>query len=170
MSNPVEPGRSHIFKNRMTKTTRAVILFSVKIISLYVQGVLSQNNRFCKRSTLFLLPLFFVLSACSPGERSISDPPSTPPLSRSVIGYGVVNVSYTRIMKEPSPDGVSLGYVREKTALQIFERRLVQNGETLEYWVRVESGYSGWLPEKVVDIYDTGEKADTASGLSGEGL
>ncbi|MDR2049425.1 MAG: hypothetical protein LBP69_08205 [Treponema sp.] len=115
------------------------------------------------------MPLF-ALSACSPGERSIADPPSSPPLSRPVIGYGVVNVSYTRIMNEPGPDGVSLGYVRERTVLTILERRLVQNGETPEHWLRVESGYFGWLPEKVVDIYDTGEKAATAAGLSGGGL
>jgi hypothetical protein len=119
---------------------------------------------------LFLFPLFFALSACFPGERSIADPPLTPPLSRPVIGYGVVSVSYTRIMKEPSPDGVSLGYIREKTVFRILERRLVQNDERTEYWVRVERDYSGWLPEAVVDIYDTEEKAGTASGLSAEGL
>jgi hypothetical protein len=117
---------------------------------------------------LFLF--FFVLSACFPGERSIPNPPPTPPLSRPVIGYGVVNVSYTRIMKEPNRDGVSLGYVREKTVLRILERRLIENGERAEYWVRVERDYPGWLPETVVNIYDTEEKADTASGFSAEGL
>jgi hypothetical protein len=110
------------------------------------------------------LILFFALSACSPAERSIPDPPLTPPLSRPAIGYGVVNVSYTRIMSEPSPDGVSLGYVREKTVLRILERKLIQSGESREYWVRVERDRSGWLPEAVVNIYDTEEKANTASG------
>jgi hypothetical protein len=110
------------------------------------------------------LLLFFVLFACSPAERSIPDPPPTPPLSRPVIGYGVVNVSYTRLMSEPSPDGVSLGYVREKTVLRILERKLIQSGENREYWVRVERDRSGWLPERVIDIYDTEEKANTASG------
>ncbi|MDR1506907.1 MAG: hypothetical protein LBI67_07360 [Treponema sp.] len=113
----------------------------------------------------FLFPLIFLaLSACSPGERKISDPPVTPPLSRPVIGYCVVNVSYTRIMNEPSPDGVSLGYVREKTVLRVLERRLVQNGEASGYWVFVEGAHSGWLPETVVDVYDTEEKAGTAAG------
>jgi hypothetical protein len=117
----------------------------------------------CRIQGVFLI-LFFALSACSPAERSIPDPPPTLPLSRPVIGYGVVNVSYTRIMSEPGPDGVSLGYVRERTVLRILERMLVQNGETPEYWVRIERDYSGWLSEKVVDIYDTEEKANTASG------
>jgi hypothetical protein len=66
-------------------------------------------------------------------------------------------------MSEPERDGVSLGYVREKDVLRILERKLVQSGETSEYWVRVERDYSGWLPEKVIDIYDTEEKAGTAS-------
>ncbi|MDR2048838.1 MAG: hypothetical protein LBP69_05235 [Treponema sp.] len=116
-----------------------------------------------------LLLLFFVLSACSPAEHSIPDPPLTSPLSRPLIGYGVVNVSYTRIMSEPGQDGVSLGYVREKTILRILERKLVQGGENPEYWVRVEKDYSGWLPEKVIDIYDTEEKANTASGETAAG-
>ncbi|MDR0402293.1 MAG: hypothetical protein LBH35_01745 [Treponema sp.] len=115
------------------------------------------------------LPLFFVLAACSPKEHSIPDPPPTPPLSRPIVGYGVVKASYTRIMSEPGPEGVSLGYVRERTVLYILERRLVRNGESPEYWVRVERDYSGWLPENVIDIYDTEEKADTAAGRSGEG-
>jgi hypothetical protein len=123
------------------------------------------RNRF--RVQAVFLALFVVLSACSPAERSIPDPPSTPPLSRPLIGYGVVNVSYTRIMSEPGPDGVSLGYVREKTVLRVLERKLVQGGESPEYWVRVERDYSGWLPEKVVDMYDTEEKANTASGRAG---
>lgn len=116
-----------------------------------------------------LLPLFFALSACSPAEHSIPDPPLTSPLSRPAIGYGVVNVSYTRIMNEPGENGVSLGYVREKTVLRILERKLIQSGENPEYWVRVERDYSGWLPEKVIDIYDTEEKANTASGETAAG-
>jgi hypothetical protein len=111
-----------------------------------------------------LLLLFFALSACSPAEHSIPDPPPTPPLSRPVIGYGVVNASYTRIMNEPGQGGVSLGYVRERTVFRILERKLIQSGESPEYWVRVERDYSGWLPEKVIDMYDTEEKANTASG------
>ncbi|MDR2144499.1 MAG: hypothetical protein LBP29_09035 [Treponema sp.] len=137
----------------------------------HVQGAFwgfSRNRRFHEK--FFFLLLLFLLAACSPHDRNISDPPATPPLSRDLIGYGVVNVSYTRVMKEPNPDSVSLGYVREKTVVRILERRLVRNGETVEYWVRVEQDYSGWLPEKVVDIYDTGEKADTAAGLSGGSL
>ena len=105
--------------------------------------------------------LIFVFLGCAP-KREI-DPPVTPPLSRSVLGYGVVTASYTRVYNEPSSDGVSLGYVREKTILAVLERRLVKTGETQQYWVLTEGNHRGWLPESVIKLYDNESKAQTAA-------
>jgi hypothetical protein len=80
-----------------------------------------------------------------------------------VLGYGVVITSYTQVLTEPSHDGVSLGYVREKTILTILERRLIKEGETQQYWVLTEGIYRGWLPESVIKLYDNESKAQTAA-------
>ena len=102
-----------------------------------------------------------LLAGCAPkGE---IDPPLTPPLSRSVLGYGVVTASYTRVMDEPNRGGVALGYVREKTILTVLERRLIKEGEIQEYWVFTEGNYRGWLPESVIILYDSESKAQTAA-------
>ncbi|MDR2210444.1 MAG: hypothetical protein LBO65_03120 [Spirochaetaceae bacterium] len=110
---------------------------------------------------LFLAALFVLLWACSPRVEIL--PPSTPPLSRTVLGYGVVTVSYTRVFDEPSNNGVVLGYVRERTVLTILERRLIREGDSLNYWVLTGGNYRGWLPESVLELYDNEGKAATAA-------
>jgi hypothetical protein len=103
------------------------------------------------------------LQACSPSTDQTPLPPATPPLSRSVVGYGVVTDSYTRVLNEPSLDGVALGYVRQGTILRVLEKRLVAKQEAPEYWVLIEGDYQGWLPLEVIAIYDSEGKARTAA-------
>jgi hypothetical protein len=85
------------------------------------------------------------------------------PLSRDVLGYGVITASYTRVLDEPSNNGVALGYVRERTILKVLERRLIRGGDNNGYWVLTEGNYQGWLPESVITIYDNQGKAQTAA-------
>jgi hypothetical protein len=79
------------------------------------------------------------------------------------LGYAVVGASYTRIMSEPGPGGVALGYARERTILRALERRLVREGDERSLWVLVEGDYQGWLPGSVVVIYESEDKAKTAA-------
>ncbi|MDR2518508.1 MAG: hypothetical protein LBD13_03730 [Spirochaetaceae bacterium] len=90
-------------------------------------------------------------------------PPPTHPLSRSVIGYGVVSNPYTRVVLDPDRSEVSLGYLRRGSVVRVIERRSVNNRGTAESWVLVEGNYQGWLPEMVIDIYDLEAKAATAA-------
>ncbi|MDR1318984.1 MAG: hypothetical protein LBJ90_05115 [Treponema sp.] len=90
-------------------------------------------------------------------------PPATSPLSRPVIGYGVVNVSYTHVNAEPEEGGSSLGYLRRGSLVKIIERRQVRIKEGAEAWVLAEEAYRGWLKEEVVDIYDNEFQAKTAA-------
>ena len=98
---------------------------------------------------------------CAPKKEI--EPPVTPPLSRSVLGYGVVTASYTRVFNEPNNNGVSLGFVREKAILTVLERRLIKEGDTLQYWFLTEGNYRGWIPESVIKLYETKGKAQTAA-------
>jgi hypothetical protein len=117
--------------------------------TLYCQGL----------AAVFCLAALF--GGCTP-KRDIALP-AVPPLSRSVLGYAVVNASYCQVMDEPSKDGVTLGYVRESTILTVLERRLIKDEETLQYWVLTEGTYYGWLPQESLVVYDTQEKAQTAA-------
>jgi hypothetical protein len=120
---------------------------------------------FLSLSGLFIIsctdkPIFPWLSGS--GEDAILPPP-TPPLSRSVIGYGVISVSYTHVVSEPSPSGFSLGYLRKSSIVEVLERRSVNNGGVTESWVLVGDSFRGWLKEDVIHVYDSEAKARTAA-------
>jgi hypothetical protein len=110
--------------------------------------------------------LILLLGSCrrSPDELFLI-PPTTPPLSRSVIGYGVISNSYTQVLNEPSPESVSLGYLRQGAVVEILERRIVNSREKAEPWISVNNVYQGWIKEEGVQIYVDEAQAMTASEI-----
>jgi len=171
----------------MTKIAKTVIFLIIMKIKLLLPG-----GQACW--ALFLL---FFLSACAgKKEETPVIPPLTSPLSQSFIGYGVVNVSYTRVLANPedeenAPAGnvlsgaalsgnalsgvTSESYLRQGSVVRILQRRQVKKQDKLESWVQVygssagSAGGSGlgWLREALVDIYDNEPQARTASGSMG---
>jgi hypothetical protein len=112
---------------------------------------------------LILMPAFV---SCNRESREILIiPPVTPPLSRSVIGFGVISASYTHVVAEPNLAGLSLGYLRKGSIVEVQERRSVNHGGKPEPWVLVEGSYQGWLQEDVVLVYDNAARAHTAAGI-----
>jgi hypothetical protein len=129
----------------------------------------------CHRQIFTVLLAALFLGSCSRNNDDITiTPPVTLPLSRQLIGYGVINVSYTHVTDQPDPAEPSLGYLRRGSIIKVIERRPVSirtvgsrqtAGQTdVESWVLVEGSFRGWLPETVVDIYDSEGQAQTAAG------
>jgi len=127
-----------------------------------------------------MLILLVLCTACDRKKDEVPVmPPLSSPLSQPYIGFGVVNVSFTRITAEPAglpaesaSEGISSpGYLRRGAIVCIHERRLVRErglaGAKPESWVLVEgihqTGNRGWLKESLVDVYDTELQARTAS-------
>ncbi|MDR0539835.1 MAG: hypothetical protein LBG74_04950 [Spirochaetaceae bacterium] len=112
-----------------------------------------------------VLTLFFALSC----KKGVADgeiiPPETAPLSRAVIGYGVVNTNYTHVLDKQGGDGKSLGFLRKGAIVEVLERRPLVTSEKTENWVLARGSYRGWLKEDELQIYDTEAKAKTASSL-----
>ncbi|MDR2103949.1 MAG: hypothetical protein LBP42_07605 [Treponema sp.] len=90
-------------------------------------------------------------------------PPPTHPLTRALIGYGVVSVSYTHVMEAPDQGGGALGYLRRGSVVPVLERRYVNNQGKAELWILVEGNYRGWLKEEAIVIYDNEAQAKTAA-------
>jgi hypothetical protein len=116
--------------------------------------------------------MVFVLLSCDiKKEETPVVPPLSSPLSQQYIGFGVINVSYTRISvgtEEDNPaENASPGYLRRGAVVRIHERRLVKNEGKVESWVLVEGTSKGWLRESLVDIYDNESQALTASESMG---
>jgi len=123
-----------------------------------------------------MMVLLIIMSACDRKRDEMPViPPLTSPLSQTFIGFGVVNVSYTRVAAQPEEDNfaedseenASPGYLRRGSVVCILQRRLVKNQEKPESWVLVYGSCTGWLKESLVDIYDTESQARTASESMG---
>jgi len=119
---------------------------------------------------LFVLVAVFTFSCNRSAEEQPVMPPATHPLARDYIGYGVVNVSFTNLLSENSPNAVSQGYIRRGTIVRILERAQVKNKGKIESWIFGESNYQGsgavsrgWLHESVLLIFDSESQAVTAS-------
>jgi len=140
-------------------------------------------KRILPRSQAYgVIILLLFLSACNgKKEEAPVIPPLTSPLSQSFVGYGVVNVSYTRVVAAPEEDGLegnapegtvpegnaSGSYLRQGSVVRILQRRQVKNQDKLESWVQVDGPGAGWLRESLVDIYDSESQAHTASEAMG---
>jgi len=104
------------------------------------------------------------LSSCGfkKEEKPIS-PPLTFPLSQSFIGYGVVNVSYTRVSANMEESGSSSGYLRQGSVVRVIESRMVKNEGKTEIWVQIDGTVKGWIKESLIDIYGNESQAVTAA-------
>jgi hypothetical protein len=131
------------------------------------------DRKFCRPALPFFGLVFFTLVlswACSRDNREVVlTPPLSPPLSRPVIGYGVITKSYTHLTETPDQAGASRGYLRRGSVIRVMERRSVIASDRAESWVLVEGDSRGWLPEEEVDIYDNEGQARTAAELNSSG-
>jgi hypothetical protein len=121
--------------------------------------------KYILRQVCFAAYICLSLSACNlKKEETVVSPPLTFPLSQSYIGFGVVNVSYTRVSASIEESGSSAGYLRQADVVRIIERRQVKNEGKTEAWVLVEGTAKGWLKESLIDIYSNESQAVTAAG------
>ncbi|MDR1251035.1 MAG: hypothetical protein LBK62_02600 [Treponema sp.] len=132
-------------------------------------GSRRQVNRFKSMArysglVVFCLILYIALGSCGrKSEEAPVIPPPTSPLSRTAIGFGVINVSYTHISAEPAGKDVSSDYLRQGALVRVIERRSVKDGAVFESWVLVDGSRRGWLREERLDIYDNEDQARTAA-------
>jgi hypothetical protein len=69
------------------------------------------------------------------------------------------------VLNEPSPESVSLGYLRRGAVVEILERRIINFRNTPEPWIRVNNLYRGWIKEEGVQVYVNEAQAMTASEI-----
>lgn len=121
-----------------------------------------------KNQTRLALAALFCISLAACARRHPSDeviPPLTSPLSRPVIGYGVISSSYTHVLDKRGDDGTALGLLRRGSIVEILERRPVVRGDKAESWVFASGNFSGWLREEEVRVYSSRSQAETDSGM-----
>jgi hypothetical protein len=148
---------------------------SIEAFYFYDQGqrCTARVPKLSRPAISLLAPILLSLALSGACRRDsngvVLDPPVTPPLSRPVIGYGVISKSYTHLTESPDHTAASRGYLRRGSVIRIIERRPVIAGEQAESWVLVEGDSQGWVPEGEVDIYSNEGQARTAAELHSTG-
>ena len=151
-----------MWENPMTKIKKNVIFLTDMKIEIKVA---SSQVRF-----LNYFGIFLILASCSPkNEDVVIIPPVTFPLSKPYIAYGVINISYTQLNNLPkdnnSQNGISFGYLRKGSIVNILERKQENIDGKIETWVLVQGEATGWIKESLVDIYENERQAQTASQI-----
>jgi len=124
-------------------------------------------------AAVFIAAAIFVLSIliCCHKNDNYSEiiPQLTAPLSRSVIGYGVITSNYAHML-EKKEGGKALALLRKGSIVEVKERRvLLVDGKAENRLFVTSPSNSGWLPESEMIVYSSLAQAETASkNLSGE--
>jgi hypothetical protein len=114
--------------------------------------------------TFILLSVLLASVACTARNGNIGLlPPETSPLSRELIGFGVVSVLYTRLNSEPSSESAASGQTRIGEIVRVLERRILREDDGSESWLLVEGDSSGWIREEMVGMYENEAQARAAA-------
>ena len=121
-------------------------------------------SKYAALRVCFAILVLLSASACD-GRRNESPvlPPETTPLSQSHVGYGVINILYTRLGTDTTVDGPAVGHARVGTVVRIHERRLVREGGRNESWLLIEGEDTGWIREDFVNVYANLSQARAAA-------
>ncbi|MBN2658700.1 MAG: hypothetical protein JXR86_16710 [Spirochaetales bacterium] len=113
------------------------------------------------RALLFLVLLMF---SCS--QEHLKEDiamPSTPMLTAS-SRWGVVSSSYIRITDQNDRLNNIIATLRKGDIVEVLSRESDKESGTPGYWYEVRSGeIHGVVPEGMIDLYDSREKAENAS-------
>lgn len=119
-----------------------------------------------RRKYLLFLSVFIVFLTVSCGEKDLPvdlEPPPTPVLTAE-SQWAVANSTYVRIMAEPDAKSDVDGILRMGDIVEVISKVGEKDGRT--YWLGVVNPGDrnvGWVPDARLDVYDSPDRARTAS-------
>lgn len=115
------------------------------------------------KNRFLLIAALFIVSCSNETFKEDIDMPSTPVLT-ATSRWGVVNSSYIRITDMEDRHNLIIATLRKGDIVEILSRETEKNSDSPMYWYEVKSGeIHGVVPEEMIDIYDSREKALSAS-------
>lgn len=114
---------------------------------------------------IFTLLYFGMIAiSCAPEEVV---PDFTLPATHIMDGsnrWGVVNVSYLKICREPADDQHIVTTLRQGDLVQIESVHYIREGNNINIWYNIRKDkFQGWVKDTFLNSYSTKEKAETAS-------
>lgn len=111
-----------------------------------------------------ILTVLLLFTSCSPREEvpEISMPAT--PIMTGTTSWGVVNVSYLKINKEPDNDQHIVTTLRKGDLVRIESIHHISEGQDSTIWYNIKKeNLRGWVKDGSLDSYSTREKARTAA-------
>jgi hypothetical protein len=103
------------------------------------------------------------LSSCFSGAKLELTLDQTPVISGG-LGWGVVALSYAKLLLEPSSTALAAGSVRRNEVGKVVARSRIFEGRDAGIWYKLEMGSAvGWLHEAAVEIHRSEAEARKAA-------
>ncbi len=118
---------------------------------------------------LYLLFLLLCLSFCHKQEVEPEIPLPPTPIMTGTVHWGVVNVPYLKVLKEPEDEEHILTILRFGDIVQVTATCYKQHKTFADLWYKVRQeghpSWYGWVQDQHLEAYSTMKKAKTASAL-----
>lgn len=115
------------------------------------------------KNRILLILSLFILSCSSETLKEDIDMPSTPDLT-ATSRWGVVSSSYVRITHMEDRHNLIIATLRKGDIVEVLSRETEKDSGSTAYWYEVKTGdIHGVVPEEMIDLYDSREKALSAS-------
>jgi hypothetical protein len=116
-----------------------------------------------------LILILFCSSIFISCNHEVEDPeivlPSTP-IMTGTTSWGVVNVSYLKINKEPDNNQHIVTTLRKGDLVKVESVHYINNGKDNSVWYNISRDkLRGWVQDSSLNSYSTREKAQTASAI-----
>lgn len=114
-------------------------------------------------ASLVIAAAAFALGSCS-DRNELSVALDETPIISGGLGWGVVSLSYARLMLEPSFDAADSGTCRRGDVGRLEARTRVPSGRDGGVWYRASfDDASGWLHESSISVFRSEDEARNAS-------
>ncbi|MDC7239077.1 MAG: hypothetical protein PQJ50_01825 [Spirochaetales bacterium] len=118
------------------------------------------------RRLLILAAAVLFFASCAPEEETPEIHMPATPILEGTSQWGVVNISYLKICRDPGDDQRIVTTLRQGDLVQIESVHIIREGRSANIWYNISKGrIQGWVRDSFLDSYSTREKAETASGI-----
>jgi hypothetical protein len=111
-----------------------------------------------------LLIFMLMIFSCTPEEDMPDFSLPATHIMEGTSSWGVINVSYLKICREPADDQHIVTTLRQGDLVQIESVHYIREGQNINIWYNIRKDkFQGWVREDSLNSYSTMEKAETAS-------
>ncbi len=118
------------------------------------------------RVLLVILLLTLSLVSCTPREESLEISLPSTPIMDGMSRWGVVNISYLKIARDPSDEQRIVTTLRKGDLVEIESVHYLTERRNVSMWYNIKKDkFSGWVRDEYLDSFPTRDKAETASRI-----